>query len=52
VITLDPSKHPHLQEEEARHFAEYLVSDEGQKAIAEFGIERYGQPLFVPDAAP
>jgi tungstate transport system substrate-binding protein len=38
----------------ARKFADFLLSPEGQKAIADFGTNRYGQPLFFvgkPDAA-
>jgi tungstate transport system substrate-binding protein len=50
VITLNPEKHPHLHEREANRFAEYLVSAEGQKAIGAFGVERFGQSLFIPDA--
>lgn len=32
-------------------FAHYVVSPDGQRLIAAFGRERYGRPLFVPDAA-
>jgi tungstate transport system substrate-binding protein len=50
VITLNTSKHPHVHEHEAYRFAEFLISPNGQEAIGAFGIERFGQPLFVPDA--
>ena len=50
VIVVSPEKHPEARAAEARRFAEWLVSDEAQKAIAAFGKERYGEPLFVPDA--
>jgi tungstate transport system substrate-binding protein len=50
IITLIPAKHPHIHEREANSFAEFLVSPNGQRAIGAFGVERYGQPLFVPDA--
>jgi len=31
-------------------FADWVVSAEGQKVIGEFGVEKYGQQLFVPNA--
>ncbi|MGH7530606.1 MAG: substrate-binding domain-containing protein [Gemmatimonadales bacterium] len=35
----------------ARALVDFLVSPAAQRIIAEFGKERFGQPLFVPDAA-
>jgi tungstate transport system substrate-binding protein len=51
VITINPGKHAHIHQREANRFADFLVSPSGQKAIGTFGVERYGQPLFFPDAA-
>jgi tungstate transport system substrate-binding protein len=51
VITLNPAKHPHLREREAQRLAEYLTSPAGQRAIGEFGVKRFGQALFTPEAA-
>ena len=34
----------------AKAFASWLVSPAGQKAIGSFGVDKYGQQLFVPDA--
>jgi tungstate transport system substrate-binding protein len=34
----------------AEAFAKYVVSPEGQKLIGSFGTQRFGRPLFVPDA--
>ncbi len=31
-------------------FHDYVLSPEGQKVIAEFGIEKYGEALFTPNA--
>ena len=31
-------------------FADWIVSPAGQKVIAEFGVAKYGQQLFIPDA--
>ncbi len=50
VIVVSPEKHPKTRVAEARRFAEWLVTPEAQKAIGAFGREKFGQPLFVPDA--
>jgi tungstate transport system substrate-binding protein len=50
VIVVNPEKHPAVHAAAARRFAEWLVSPETQKRIGEFGREKYGQPLFFPDA--
>lgn len=39
------------QEAAARKFADWIVSPEGQDVIAKFGIEKFGAPLFTPNAA-
>ena len=31
-------------------FADWIVSAEGQKVVADFGVAKYGQQLFVPNA--
>lgn len=31
-------------------FADWIVSAEGQKVAGEYGVEKYGQPLFIPNA--
>jgi tungstate transport system substrate-binding protein len=36
----------------AKEFASWLVTAATQKAIGEFGVTKYGQPLFFPDAKP
>ncbi len=50
VITVNPAQWPKVNAEGARAFADFLVSPDGQKMIAEFGVEKYGQALFVADA--
>ncbi len=50
VITVNPAGHPAVNLEGARAFAEFLVSAETQAIIGQFGVERFGQPLFFPDA--
>lgn len=48
VMLVNPQKHPHVKAEFGRLFIRWLVSPEGQRAIADFAIE--GQPLFFPNA--
>ena len=48
-IRLDSSKNK-IKEEEANEFIEWMISDKGQKLIGEFGKEKYGQALFIPNA--
>ncbi len=50
VITVNPEKWPNINLEGAKAFADFITSSEGQKIIAGFGAEKYGQPLFFPDA--
>lgn len=52
VITVNPARFPERQinVEGGRAFAQFLLSPEAQRVIAEFGREQFGQPLFVPDA--
>lgn len=48
VTLVNPAKHPHVKAQEARSFAQYLASPAGQQAIGQFGLDRFGQPLFEP----
>ncbi len=48
VILVDPAKHPHVKADLARRFSDWLVSSEGQAAIAAF--EKNGHALFRPTA--
>ncbi len=48
VMLVNPVKHPHVKAEMGQAFIDWLVSSEGQKAIADFKIE--GQQLFMPNA--
>jgi tungstate transport system substrate-binding protein len=40
------------QAEGARVLAEWLTDEQAQSLIADFGVDRVGQALFVPDAVP
>ena len=50
VLVVSPARHPGARVDEARRFAEWLVSPGTQERIAGFGRERHGRSLFVPDA--
>jgi tungstate transport system substrate-binding protein len=47
VILVNPAKHPHVKREFGQAFIDWLVSVEGQKAIADYKIG--GQQLFFPN---
>jgi tungstate transport system substrate-binding protein len=49
VIVVDPAKHPHVKRELAQAFADWIVSPEGQRAIASYRVG--GEQLFFPNAA-
>ncbi|MRS03633.1 tungsten ABC transporter substrate-binding protein, partial [bacterium] len=50
VITVNPTMWPNINYDGAKAFADWMVSDETQKVIAEFGVDQYGQALFIADA--
>jgi tungstate transport system substrate-binding protein len=50
VITVNPDKWPKVNYAGALAFANWLVSPEIQKTIGDFGMDKYGQPLFFADA--
>jgi tungstate transport system substrate-binding protein len=48
VMLVNPQKHPTVKKELGQQFIDWLVSPEGQKAIADYKIN--GQQLFYPNA--
>ncbi len=46
AIAVNPKKHQGVNCELANEFINFLVSEEGQNLIADFGKDMYGQPLF------
>ena len=48
VIAVNPSLYPKANFEGAIKFIKFLISDEGQKIIGEYGKEIYGESLFQP----
>ncbi len=50
VMQVNPDRFPGVNAEGARAWVEFLVSDEAQRIIGSFGVDRYGRALFTPDA--
>lgn len=48
VIAVNPERHSHAKVDLAQAFIQYLISPEGQQAIANYQVN--GQQLFFPDA--
>lgn len=48
VMLVNPAKHPSIKQEFGQQFIDWLVSAEGQKAIADYKIN--GEQLFYPNA--
>lgn len=50
VITVNPDKWPKVNYDGALAFAKWITSPATQDVIGKFGVAKFGQPLFVPDA--
>ncbi len=48
VILVNPARHAHVKKDLGQAFIDWLISPEGQKAIADYGIG--GEQLFFPNA--
>jgi tungstate transport system substrate-binding protein len=48
VMLVNPARHAHVRAAEGQAFIDWLVSPDGQKAIADYRID--GQQLFFPNA--
>jgi tungstate transport system substrate-binding protein len=49
VMLVNPAKHPNVKKELGQAFIDWLISPEGQKAIANYRIN--GEQLFYPNAS-
>ena len=49
VMLVNPARHPHVKKDLGQQFIDWLISPEGQNAIASYKIN--GQQLFFPNAA-
>lgn len=50
VITVNPNRWPRVNYQGALAFAQWITSAATQAVIGNFGMAKYGQQLFVPDA--
>ncbi len=50
VIDVNQAKFPKVNAVGGKAFADFMLAPATQKIIATFGIEKYGAPLFFPDA--
>lgn len=50
VIQVNPQKSASINAAGAKAFADFLVAPETQKIIGQFGADKFGSPLFFPDA--
>ena len=48
VMLVNPARHPHVKKEPGQAFVDWVISPEGQQAIAEYRIG--GEQLFFPNA--
>lgn len=49
VIKVNPEKHK-IKNKEAQKFVDWIISEKTQKLIGEFGKDKYGEALFIPNA--
>lgn len=50
VMQVNPERFDLVNGPGGEAFAEFMVSDKAQEIIGDFGVEEFGQPLFIPDA--
>jgi tungstate transport system substrate-binding protein len=50
VIEVNPAKWPKVNTAGAKAFSDFMVSQETQGIIKTFGVDKFGSPLFFPDA--
>ena len=50
VIAVNPKQNSKINEEGAKDFVDWILSDDTQKLIGSYGMEEYGQSLFTPNA--
>jgi tungstate transport system substrate-binding protein len=50
VITVNPEKWPKVNYEGAMAFSTFITNPAAQQVIGQFGVDKYRQQLFIPDA--
>ena len=49
-MQVNPEKFAKVNGQGGKAFVEFMIAPETQKIIGEFGKEKFGEPLFFPDA--
>lgn len=52
IIRVNPAKFSQVNTKGALQMADWLVSEEAQNIIKTFGVDKYKEPLFFPNAKP
>lgn len=50
VIAVNPEMHPDVNFAGAQAFIDWITSVETQQMISQFGVDKFGSPLFTPDS--
>jgi tungstate transport system substrate-binding protein len=50
VIEVNPARWPKVNGPGGKAFADFMVAPATQAALGKYGVEKFGAPLFVPDA--
>jgi len=50
VLEPNPAKFPNINIAGGKAFADFMVAQSTQDVIRTFGVDKYGEPLFFPDA--
>ncbi|MEW6697759.1 MAG: substrate-binding domain-containing protein [Bacillota bacterium] len=50
VMNVNPEKFNKVNAEGGKAFVDFMVAKETQEMIGKFGVDKYGEPLFFPDA--
>jgi tungstate transport system substrate-binding protein len=50
VIELNSTKWPKVNAQGGKAFADFMVANKTQETIGRFGVDKFGAPLFFPDA--
>jgi tungstate transport system substrate-binding protein len=51
VLAVNSEAHPNVNAALAAQFVEWITSVDTQRVIGEYGVDRFGQPLFYPSSA-
>lgn len=49
-VNIKKTRGKEINQKGAEEFAKWITSDKTQKFIKTFGVEKYGEPLFIPNA--